>query len=130
MMTGRHKGQPGSVRAPTAWLLAEVRAGTVDSIEIQQVAGASRSAGTCAVMGTASTMACIAETLGMSLPAPLPFPRCMQTGSSRRKMTGKAAVELIRNPIRPDQVITEKSVENAFPRADGGGWLDQCDRGI
>jgi len=115
MMTGRHKGQRLGACTDCRGFWQKFRAGTVDSIEIQQVEGRlSTTAGTCAVMGTASTMACIAETLGMSLPGTAAIPAVHADRLVAAEMTGKAAVELIRNPIRPDQVITEKSVENAF----------------
>ena len=115
MMTGRHKGQRLGACTDCRGFWQKFRAGTVDSIEIQQVEGRlSVTAGTCAVMGTASTMACIAETLGMSLPGTAAIPAVHADRLVAAEVTGKAAVELIRHPIRPDQVITEKSVENAF----------------
>ena len=115
MMTGRHKGQRLGACTDCRGFWQKFRAGTVDSIEIQQVEGRlSTTAGTCAVMGTASTMACIAETLGMSLPGTAAIPAVHADRLVAAEMTGKAAVELIRSRIRPEQVITEKSVENAF----------------
>src|SRR4029078_4318860 len=94
---------------------AKYRAGTVDAEEIAEVEGRlAVTAGTCAVMGTASTMACIAEALGMSLPGTAAIPAVHADRLVAAEMTGKAAVDLIRIPIRPDQVITEKSVENAL----------------
>src|SRR3984885_14385851 len=69
MMTGRHRGQRLRACTDCRGFWAKYRAGTVDQAEIDLVEGRlSVTAGTCAVMGTASTMACIAETLGMSLP--------------------------------------------------------------
>jgi len=115
MMTGRHKGQRLGACTDCRSFWQKFRAGTVDRIEIQQVEGRlSVTAGTCAVMGTASTMACIAETLGMSLPGTAAIPAVHADRLVAAEMTGKAAVELIRNPIRPDQIINERSVENAF----------------
>ena len=115
MMTGRHKGQRLGACTDCRAFWQRFRAGTVDSAEIQQIEGRlSVTAGTCAVMGTASTMACIAEALGMSLPGTAAIPAVHADRLVAAEMTGKAAVELIRTPIRPDQVITEKSVENAL----------------
>ena len=115
MMTGRHKGQRVGACTDCRSFWQKFRAGTVDSVEIKQVEGRlSVTAGTCAVMGTASTMACIAETLGMSLPGTAAIPAVHADRLVAAEMTGKAAVELITSRIRPDQVITEKSVENAF----------------
>ncbi len=115
MMTGRHKGQRLGACTDCRSFWQKFRSGTVDEDEIAQVEGRlSVTAGTCAVMGTASTMACIAETLGMSLPGTAAIPAVHADRLVAAERTGKAAVDLIAKPIRPDQVITVKSVENAF----------------
>jgi dihydroxy-acid dehydratase len=115
MMTGRHKGQRLGACTDCRSFWQKFRAGTVDAAEIAQVEGRlSVTAGTCAVMGTASTMACIAETLGMSLPGTAAIPAVHADRLVAAELTGRAAVALITNPIRPSQVITAKSVENAF----------------
>jgi dihydroxy-acid dehydratase len=65
MSTGRHRGQRLGACTDCRAFWAKYRAGQVDAEEIAEVEGRlSVTAGTCAVMGTASTMACIAETLG------------------------------------------------------------------
>jgi len=115
MMTGRHKGQRLGACTDCRSFWQRFRAGTVDAAEIQQVEGRlSVTAGTCAVMGTASTMACIAETLGMSLPGTAAIPAVHADRLVAAEMSGRAAVAMITNPIRPDRIITHKSVENAF----------------
>jgi dihydroxy-acid dehydratase len=115
MMTGRHKGQRLGACTDCRGFWSRFRAGTVDAAEIQQVEGRlCVTAGTCAVMGTASTMACIAETLGMSLPGTAAIPASHSDRLVAAEETGRAAVALITNPIRPDQIMTQKSVENAF----------------
>ncbi|WP_048756628.1 dihydroxy-acid dehydratase domain-containing protein, partial [Afipia felis] len=69
MMTGRHKGERLGACTDCRRFWAQYRAGTVDDREINQIEGRlSTTSGTCAVMGTASTMACIAEALGMMIP--------------------------------------------------------------
>jgi dihydroxy-acid dehydratase len=115
MMTGRHKGQRLGACTDCRSFWQKFRAGTVDATEVAQVEGRlSVTAGTCAVMGTASTMACIAETLGMSLPGTAAIPAVHADRLVAAELTGRAAVALIANAIRPSQVITAKSVENAF----------------
>jgi dihydroxy-acid dehydratase len=115
MMTGRHKGQRLGACTDCRGFWAKYRAGSVDSDEIETVEGRlSVTAGTCAVMGTASTMACIAETLGMSLPGTAAIPAVHSERLVAAEESGKAAVRLIHRPITPSQVITQKSVENAF----------------
>jgi dihydroxy-acid dehydratase len=91
------------------------RAGKVDEKGIDEVEGnLATTAGTCAVMGTASTMASIAEALGMALPGTAAIPAVHADRLRAAEASGRRAAELAKNPIRPSQVITEKSVENAL----------------
>jgi dihydroxy-acid dehydratase len=91
------------------------RAGKVDSQEIEIIeSNLATTAGTCAVMGTASTMASIAEALGMALPNTAAIPAVHSDRLRAAEASGKRAVELARSPIRPSEIITEKSVENAM----------------
>jgi len=91
------------------------RAGKVDEKGIDEVEGnLATTAGTCAVMGTASTMASIAEALGMALPGTAAIPAVHSDRLRAAEASGKRAAELATNPIRPSQIITEKSVENAL----------------
>jgi dihydroxy-acid dehydratase len=91
------------------------RAGKVDSHEIEIIEGnLATTAGTCAVMGTASTMASIAEALGMALPGSAAIPAVHSDRLRAAEASGKRAVELARSPIRPSEIISEKSVENAI----------------
>ena len=115
MMTGRHRGNRLGACTDCRGYWAKYRAGTVDAEEIDEVEGKlSVTAGTCAVMGTASTMACIAETLGMSLPGTAAIPAVHSARLVAAEESGKAAVALISKPILPSQIIIHKSVENAF----------------
>ena len=115
MSTGRHKGQRLGACTDCRSFWGKYRAGTVDSDEIETVEGRlSVTAGTCAVMGTASTMACIAEALGMSLPGTAAIPAVHSDRLVAAEETGRAAVRLIETRITPRQVITPKSVENAI----------------
>lgn len=115
MSTGRHRGQRLGACTDCRSFWGKFRAGTVSEEEIGEVEGRlAVTAGTCAVMGTASTMACIAETLGMSLPGTAAIPAVLAERLVAAEESGKAAVALIGRPIPPSQVITEKSVENAF----------------
>jgi dihydroxy-acid dehydratase len=91
------------------------RAGTVDEKGIEEVEGnLATTAGTCAVMGTASTMASIAEALGMALPGTAAIPAVHADRLRAAEASGRRAVELTRSPIRPSEIINEKSVENAL----------------
>jgi dihydroxy-acid dehydratase len=91
------------------------RAGKVDEAGIEEVEGnLATTAGTCAVMGTASTMASIAEALGMALPGTAAIPAVHADRLRAAEASGARAVELAKNPLRPSQIITERSVENAL----------------
>src|SRR6266852_1357839 len=90
------------------------RAGKVDEKGIEEVEGnLATTAGTCAVMGTASTMASIAEALGMALPGSAAIPAVHADRLRAAEASGRRAVELTKAPVRPSQIITGKSVENA-----------------
>jgi dihydroxy-acid dehydratase len=91
------------------------RAGKVDSAEIETIEGnLATTAGTCAVMGTASTMASIAEALGMALPGSAAIPAVHADRLRAAEASGARAVELAKTPLRPSQIITARSVENAL----------------
>lgn len=115
MSTGRHRGQRLGACTDCRSFWAKYRAGTIDQKEIEMVEGRlSVTAGTCAVMGTASTMACIAETLGMSLPGTAAIPAVHSDRLVAAEESGRAAVRLIQRPIPPSKIMTKESIENAF----------------
>ncbi|MEY9981501.1 dihydroxy-acid dehydratase [Bradyrhizobium yuanmingense] len=115
MSTGRYKGQRLGACTDCRGFWAKYRAGNIDSDEIEAVEGRlSVTAGTCAVMGTASTMACIAETLGMSLPGTAAIPAVHADRLVAAEETGRTAVRLVDSRIAPSDVITRKSIENAL----------------
>jgi len=94
---------------------AQYRAGTVDDVEIRDIERRlATTAGSCAVMGTASTMACIAEALGMALPGTAAIPAVHADRLRAAEATGAAAVRMISRPIKPTEIVTRKSVENAL----------------
>jgi dihydroxy-acid dehydratase len=70
-------------------------------------------AGSCAVMGTASTMAAIAEALGMTLPGTAAIPAVHADRIRAAEASGAAAVRMIQMDLRPDRIITQRAVENA-----------------
>lgn len=115
MSTGRHRGERLGACTDCRRFWAKYRANEVDDAEITAIEGKlSTTAGTCGVMGTASTMACIAEVLGMSLPDTAAIPAVHSGRLVAAEETGRAIVSFIDHPIRPSEIITEKSVENAF----------------
>jgi dihydroxy-acid dehydratase len=115
MMTGRHRGERLGACTDCRRFWASYRAGKVSDEEISQVEGQlAVTAGTCAVMGTASTMACLAEALGMLLPGSAAIPAVHADRLRAAEATGAAAVKLIGSGLTPDRIITAKSIENAL----------------
>ena len=115
MMTGRHNGERLGACTDCRRFWAQYRAGKIDDREISQVEGKlATTAGTCAVMGTASTMACIAEALGMILPGTAAIPAVHADRLRAAEATGIAAVKLIGSQLTPDRIVNQKSVENAL----------------
>jgi dihydroxy-acid dehydratase len=115
MMTGRYRGERLGACTDCRRFWAKFRAGEIDRDEVGRIEGRlATTAGTCAVMGTASTMACITEALGMALPGTAAIPAVDSQRLVAAEESGKVAVRLAHHPILPSQIITQASVENAF----------------
>ena len=92
----------------------QYRSGGLDQKGIEAVEGRLvTTTGTCAVMGTASTMAAIAEALGMTLPGTAAIPAVHADRLRAAEATGARAVSLARSDLTPDKIITDKAIENA-----------------
>ncbi|NLY76321.1 MAG: dihydroxy-acid dehydratase [Firmicutes bacterium] len=78
--------------------------------------------GVCPPLGTANTMNCLAEVLGLALPYGATIPAIMSQRLRFAKASGRAVVEAVRMKLRPSELITEKSLTNAvrFMMATGG----------
>ena len=115
MMTGRHRGERLGACTDCRRFWAQYRAGKVDDKEIAEIEGRlATTAGTCAVMGTASTMACLVEALGMILPGTAAIPAVHADRLRAAEATGALAVQLIGSKLTPDTIVNQKSVENAL----------------
>ena len=115
MMTGRYRGERMGACTDCRRFWAQYRSGALSTDEIDTVEGAlAVTAGTCAVMGTASTMACLAETLGVSLPGTAAIPAVHADRLRAAEASGKRAAELIDAGLTPDKIITPGAVENAL----------------
>lgn len=115
MLTGSHRGERVGACTDCRRLWAKFRADEIDEAEINEANNQLvPTVGTCGVMGTASTMAMIAETLGM-MP---PDSSCAPAVSSERRRisekTGQIAVDIAINKRRPSSILTAKSFENAL----------------
>ena len=116
MMTGRYKGERLGACTDCRRFWAQYRAGTVSQQEIDQIEGnLAVTSGTCAVMGTASSMVVIAETLGVMLSNTASIPAVHADRLRASEQTGALAAEMaIQGGPKLDQLITEEAVENAL----------------
>src|SRR5437588_1261942 len=115
MMTGRYRGERLGACTDCRRFWARYRAGDIDADEISAIEGQlAVTAGTCAVMGTASTMACLVEALGMCLPGTAAIPAVHADRLRAAEATGAAIVNLIGSAVTPDKIVNAKSVENAL----------------
>jgi dihydroxy-acid dehydratase len=115
MLNGRFQGQTiGS--GTSVWQMSEdVRAGKMkidDFFEAEQCQ--SRSAGHCMSMGTASTMACMVEALGMGMPQNAATPAVDSRRYVIAHMAGRRIVDMVREDVRISQILTRKAFENAI----------------
>jgi dihydroxy-acid dehydratase len=115
MLTGTFRGVPLGCGTDVWRLSEEVRAGTLSREEFLSSESAMiRSKGHCNTMGTASTMACVTEALGMTLPGiagtPAPDSRLLEHAHA----TGRLAVEMVADERRPSQVLSRGSFLNAI----------------
>jgi len=115
MMAGRHHGERLGACTDCRRFWARYRAGQLTKDEIEGIEGnLATTAGTCAVMGTASTMACLAETLGMALPGTAAIPAVHADRLRAAEATGETAVALAGSRITPAQILTPQAFENAL----------------
>jgi dihydroxy-acid dehydratase len=115
MLTGSWHGERVGACTDCRRYWARHRAGELSEIEIEQVEGSlCTSAGTCVVMGTASTMACVTEGLGLVLPGGAT--PAAATGDRLRHavVSGRRAVALAREQVRPSRLLTRGSFLNAL----------------
>jgi dihydroxy-acid dehydratase len=116
MLVGHHRGEALGACTDCRRMWAQHRAGKIDETEIDLIGGRLvPTVGTCGVMGTASTMACIVEALGLSLPMSATAPA---THADRRRIaeaSGKRAAEMaVSGSPKPSDLITPASVRNAM----------------
>jgi dihydroxy-acid dehydratase len=115
MMTGRHRGERLGACTDCRRFWGNFRAGKVSADEIDQVEGRlAVTSGTCAVMGTASTMALMAETIGMMLPGSAAIPAVHADRLRNCEETGALAARMAQTGgPRPTEVISPAAIRNA-----------------
>jgi len=113
-MTSRYRDDRVGACTDCRKFWTQFRAGKLSPAEIEAVEGRLvTTAGTCAVMGTASTMAAIAEALGMTLPGTAAIPAVHADRLRAAEATGARAVALARSDLTPDRIISAGAIDNA-----------------
>ncbi|MDE0201875.1 MAG: dihydroxy-acid dehydratase [Rhodospirillaceae bacterium] len=115
MLTGSHKGERLGACTDCRRYWGAHRGGRVDEDEIAEVGGRLMpSAGTCMVMGTASTMACAAEAFGMMLPGSAAIPAVLADRQRIARESGARAVAMAAEGLTPDRILTPAAFTNAL----------------
>ena len=115
MLTGNHKGERLGACTDCRRFWARYRAADMDDQEINDVnAKLCPTAGTCMVMGTASTMALCSEAMGMMLPGSAAIPAVFADRMRNAEATGARAAILAKERLTPDRIMTAEALENAL----------------
>jgi len=115
MLTGSHDGERVGACTDCRRYWGRYRAEEIDGDEIARVNNQLvASVGTCSVMGTASTMACIAEALGIALPGSASAPAVTADRIRIAERSGATAVSIAKWKLSPDRILTAKAFENAI----------------
>ena len=114
MLTGKYKGK--NVATSDVWRLAdEVIKGTFTHEQLREVEGCMcRSDGHCSVMGTASTMACMVESLGLALPGNAAIPAADARRRVLAQLSGRRIVDMVKEDLKISKVLTRHAFENAI----------------
>ncbi len=114
MLTGKYRGR--NIGTSDVWRFTDdVRSGLMSEEELNLAeAGMCRSSGHCAVMGTASSMACMVESLGLSLPENAAIPAADANRKVLAQLSGLRIVEMVKENLRLSDILTRKAFENAI----------------
>ncbi|MDQ4134983.1 MAG: dihydroxy-acid dehydratase, partial [Pseudomonadota bacterium] len=115
MLVGYHRGEMLGACTDCRRLWGQHRAGAMDQDEVEVVSGRlAPTLGTCMVMGTASTMACLAEALGIALPGTGSIPATHADRIRAAEASGRQAVALAKGGPKPSDILTESAFRNAM----------------
>ena len=115
MLSGNWNGKTLGSGSDTWKYWADLRAGNITEQDWRGVEGGiARSAGHCMTMGTASTMTSAAEAMGMTLPGFASIPAPDSRHAQMSAQTGRRIVEMVWEDLKPSDVITAKSIDNAI----------------
>lgn len=115
MLVGHHKGEVLGACTDCRRLWGQHRAGQIDEAEIEVLSGRlAPTQGTCMVMGTASTMGCLVEALGIALPGSGTIPATHADRIRAAEASGREAVRLAKGGPKPSDILTETAFRNAL----------------
>ena len=115
MLNGRWRGKELGSCSDCWHYNEELRAERIDEAEFTEIENSmSRSNGHCQTMGTASTMACMTEALGLTLPGAAAIPAVDSRRAHVAEAAGRQIVELVERDIRPADIVTREALENAI----------------
>ncbi|WP_441468955.1 IlvD/Edd family dehydratase [Bosea sp. RAF48] len=115
MLVGHHKGEILGACTDCRRLWGQHRAGQIDAAEIEVLSGRlAPTQGTCMVMGTASTMGCLVEALGIALPGSGTIPATHADRIRAAEASGREAVRLAKGGPKPSEILTETAFRNAL----------------
>jgi dihydroxy-acid dehydratase len=115
MLRGNWNGRVLGSGTDTWKYAAELKAGKITNMEWKGIeTGIARSAGHCMTMGTASTMTSAAEALGLILPGFSSIPAVDSRHAQHASLTGKRIVEMVWEDLKPSDLLTDKSFDNAI----------------
>lgn len=115
MLAGQWKGKKLGSGTDGRKLFDLYRTGRIGDEELNEIEGClARTAGHCTVMGTASTMTSLAESLGMTLPGCANIPAPDSRRLAIAELSGRRIVEVIAEDLRPSRIMTREAFENAI----------------
>ncbi|QDO96013.1 dihydroxy-acid dehydratase family protein [Ferrovibrio terrae] len=127
MLDGWYKGMRAGSGTVVWFARQELAAGRINYDQfLEMVASSAPSPGHCNTMGTALSMNSMAEALGMSLPGCASIPAPYRERAQMAYETGRRAVEIVHEDLRPSKIMTRKAFENAIVAASALGASTNC----
>jgi dihydroxy-acid dehydratase len=115
MLNGHWRGKEIGSCSDCWHYYEELRAGRLTEDEFEEIENSmSRSNGHCMTMGTASTMACVTEALGLTLPGGAAIPAVDSRRAGLAEAAGRKIVELVESDLKPSDILTREAFENAI----------------
>jgi dihydroxy-acid dehydratase len=113
--TRPYDGDGAIVACDVKEAMGRYKSGEIDARELAYIeASACASPGACSMMGTANTMSCIVEALGLSMPGCATTPAVSSAKLASARLTGEQILKVMEKDLTPHQIVTEESIHNAI----------------